>query len=177
MFSEAVTHVLETSIPKVVVEQDAKEEEVRRAAEIISEQFAQLWVQDAQTEAVSAQAHQTPVVAEQASEEPTLPEVVAALQEQKPSVEKAPQPQFEVLETEDQDVVEQMQKQLPPVQKSMSVQEEKASSQRTPSPMNYEDKVKTIQSNLLRVNSHEAMEPIEATNLLLNTALQLKVIL
>ncbi|NP_001346724.1 Ig-like domain-containing protein [Caenorhabditis elegans] len=171
---EAVTHVLETSIPKVVVEQDAKEEEVRRAAEIISEQFAQLWVQDAQTEAVSAQAHQTPVVAEQASEEPTLPEVVAALQEQKPSVEKAPQPQFEVLETEDQDVVEQMQKQLPPVQKSMSVQEEKASSQRTPSPMNYEDKVKTIQSNLLRVNSHEAMEPIEATNLLLNTALQLK---
>lgn len=178
-FPEAVTHILETESesqtriekisenPKVIItpgdDDLRKEQELRRAAETVSEQFAQLWTQDAEREAVQIQQQSAPATVEELAPEQELEQQKTEVAEQASEVPEAiqelvPEPEQPVQKTEVQEPEEQ--KQSPP---------------RTSSPMNYEDKVKTIESNLFRVSSQEQLEPIEATNMLLNTALQLKV--
>ncbi|PIC27588.1 hypothetical protein B9Z55_019795 [Caenorhabditis nigoni] len=176
---ETVTHVLETSLPRVVVDQDARlkeqEEQLRRAAEIVSEQFAQLWIQDAQTEAVNAQTQQeVSVVPEEIVQQETV--TSETVQEEQVSQEPVPEaPKVkETLEQRVEIVAEQKPEEESQKLEQLPVEEHKKTPPRTSSPMNYEEKVKTIESNLLRVSSQETLEPIEATNMLLNTALQLK---
>uniref|UniRef100_A0A8R1HQD1 Ig-like domain-containing protein n=1 Tax=Caenorhabditis japonica TaxID=281687 RepID=A0A8R1HQD1_CAEJA len=167
---EAVTHIFESETEAQIeasdvpdqdkneqeqeVQERTRERQLREAAEKVSEQLTQIWVQDAQSEAVKIQKDQeTQVVMEEP--EPVQQATEIQVHEQIQLNQNASTPEESVLV-------------------AVPEEEKKLSPARTSSPMNYEEKVKAIESNLLRVSSQEQLEPIEATNMLLNTAMQLK---